>query len=257
MAETHPNFRAGWELEAARNYGIEYGKGAPAPALLPEEPGFSLDLATLWRDLMQLKWFAPSGFCSSTHCFLVLSRDEARGELRPAVARALSTLEKVLAGESPKVLAYDGSVSTSTVAARCAIGMQSIGGETKVSAAPLLFLLAAHAARGTDLGSALVRPITSSESQRWLVRYERPDLEFGASLTDAEREVVRLLLEGRNHAQMSQIRQRSERTIANQLGSAFRKLGATGRTGLVAKLLRERERERDSKPDANPKQRLH
>ena len=101
--------------------------------------------------------------------------------------------------------------------------------------------------------SALVRPITGAENERWLVRYQRPDLEFEASLSEAEYQVVRLLVEGRSHAQMSQIRARSERTIANQLGSAFRKLGASGRTALIAQLLRQRQ----SKPDSDPEQRLH
>lgn len=202
---------------------------------------------------MRLKWFASAGFCSSTHCFLVLERHKTEPRVTPALARALTTLESVLTGESPKVLAYEGSVSTSTVAARCGIGLQSIAAETTVSAAPALLLVAAHTARGMKLGGALVRPITGAEGERWLVRYERPDRQFAASLTEAECEVVRLLVEGRSHAQMSRIRERSERTIANQLGSAFRKLGASGRTALVAQLLRQRR----SKPDSDAEQRLH
>ncbi|HYQ02436.1 MAG TPA: helix-turn-helix transcriptional regulator [Polyangiaceae bacterium] len=165
----------------------------------------------------------------------------------------MSTLERVLAGESPKVLAYEMDVSTSTVATRCAIGMQTIGCEATASTAPTLFLLAAHAARGMKLGPALVRALPDAERERWLVGYRRPDQELSASLTDAECGVVRLLVEGRSHAEMSRIRQRSQRTIANQLGSAFRKLGTSGRTALVAELLRQQH----SKSDADPQQRLH
>ena len=254
MAETPPDFRVIPEIDNAPSYAIDdYGNRALLQFSPVDEQKFSIDLGTLWRDLTRLKWFASAGFCSSTHCFLVLERHKGELQVSRAVARALTTLERVLTGESPKALAYEGSVSTSTVAARCGIGLQSIAAETTVSAAPVLLLLAAHTARGMKLGSALVRPITGAESERWLVRYERPDRQFKAALSEAECEVVRLLVEGRSHAQMSRIRERSERTIANQLGSAFRKLGASGRTALVAQLLQQHQ----SKPDSDAEQRLH
>jgi len=254
VAETPPDSRVIPRIDSAPSYRMDdCGNRALLQFSPADKPKFSLDLGTLWSDLKRLKWFVSAGFCSSTHCFLVLERHRAELPVTRAVARALTTLERVLTGESPKVLAYEESVSTSTVAARCGVGLQSIAAETTVSAAPVLILLAAHSARGIKLGSALVRPITGAEGERWLVRYERTDREFKAALSEAECEVVRLLVEGRSHAQMSRIRNRSERTIANQLGSAFRKLGASGRTALVAQLLRQCQ----SKPDTDAEQRLH
>ena len=255
MAETQRDFRGNSGIDSATNYGIE--DSAPralalVPPSAPQQRQFTIDLATLWRELVSLKWFTSAGFCSATHCFLVLERHEPPTELKPTLVRALKTLERVLTGESPKVLAYDSSVSQSTVAARCGMALSHIGVESTVSAAPTLFILAAHAARGMKLGSALVRPMAGAK-ERFLVRYERPDRNWQGSLTEAEVEVVRLLIEGRTHAQMSQIRDRSERTIANQLGAAFRKVGVSGRTALVAELLRHEQ----SKADANAEQRVH
>ena len=252
MAETQRDLRA----SSAIDYAIDEPK-ARAAALVsspPSEPRqFAIDLANLWRDLSSLRWFASAGFCSSTHCFLVLERREAPADTKPTLARALKTLERVLTGESPKSVAYDLSVSQSTVATRCSMALQQMGVESTVSAAPMLFILAAHAARGMNLGNAHARPMTGANEHRILVRYERPDRRWGTRLTEAELQVVKLLIEGRTHPQMSHIRNRSERTIANQLASAFRKLGASGRTALVAELLRQEQ----SKADPNSELRLH
>lgn len=55
-----------------------------------------------------------------------------------------------------------------------------------------------------------------------------------APLSAAEGEVVRLALEGLSNAEIATRRQRAERTIANQLISAFRKLGVVSRQELFA-----------------------
>lgn len=195
-----------------------------------------LDLATLWHELIAGKWFVRSGFCSETECFLVLEPRAQVGSRRPP-QHVVNMLEQVLTGESQKVLAIDASLSRSTIATRCAGCLRNFGKEHTLSRVPILILLAAHAARGMKLGAASVRHISGEANERWLVSYERPDGLLRAALSDAEREVTRLLVEGRTHSQMARVRNTSPRTIANQLGSSFRKLGVSGRTALVSKLL--------------------
>lgn len=55
-----------------------------------------------------------------------------------------------------------------------------------------------------------------------------------AALSDAEREVVDGVLAGLSNAAIAKRRGTSERTVGNQLHSASRKLGVSGRSGLVA-----------------------
>ena len=55
------------------------------------------------------------------------------------------------------------------------------------------------------------------------------------SLTAAEREVITALLEGKSHAEIAARRGRSADTVAKQAGSAFRKLGVSSRSELVAR----------------------
>lgn len=53
-------------------------------------------------------------------------------------------------------------------------------------------------------------------------------------LTDAEREVVAAILDGKSNAAIAAARGRSPRTVANQINSVFRKLGVGSRAELVA-----------------------
>jgi DNA-binding CsgD family transcriptional regulator len=56
----------------------------------------------------------------------------------------------------------------------------------------------------------------------------------GKGLTPAESDVVAQILKGRSNAQIAALRDASERTVANQIANAFRKLGVTSRLELVA-----------------------
>lgn len=69
--------------------------------------------------------------------------------------------------------------------------------------------------------------------------------EPGASLstlTPAEREVVRGLLQGLSNAEIATNRKTSGRTVANQIAAVFRKLDVSSRAELAALLSGERHR---------------
>jgi DNA-binding NarL/FixJ family response regulator len=59
-------------------------------------------------------------------------------------------------------------------------------------------------------------------------------------LTAAEREVIAAVLDGKSNAQIASDRGRAERTVANQIASAFRKLSVRSRSELAAALAVER-----------------
>jgi DNA-binding CsgD family transcriptional regulator len=73
----------------------------------------------------------------------------------------------------------------------------------------------------------------------------RPDLSFPVPLSRAEAAVVRELVAGRSHAQISDSRATSPRTVANQLATVFKKFGVSGRGAIVHQLIQhslERQR---------------
>jgi DNA-binding NarL/FixJ family response regulator len=56
------------------------------------------------------------------------------------------------------------------------------------------------------------------------------------SLSDAERAVARALIAGASNGQIAAARRTSVRTVANQVSSLLRKLGARSRTEAIAAL---------------------
>jgi DNA-binding CsgD family transcriptional regulator len=68
--------------------------------------------------------------------------------------------------------------------------------------------------------------------------YELPRWDFPESLTPAERNVLERVLAGESHGEVAQARGISTRTVANQVASAFKKLGVRSRMELAAKLER-------------------
>ncbi len=63
-----------------------------------------------------------------------------------------------------------------------------------------------------------------------------PEYQLPDSLTNAERDVVDMLLRGHSNAEIGEHRGTSVRTVANQVAAVFRKLGVTSRAALMAKL---------------------
>jgi DNA-binding CsgD family transcriptional regulator len=74
------------------------------------------------------------------------------------------------------------------------------------------------------------------------VSARRPDLTQWRALSTAEREVVGLLFERYQNADIARLRHTSTRTIANQLCSVMHKLGARGRSEIVARLIERAQR---------------
>jgi DNA-binding CsgD family transcriptional regulator len=74
-----------------------------------------------------------------------------------------------------------------------------------------------------------------------LVVFRLPATEVRSpgKLSDAEREVARLVVEGLTNGAIAERRGTSLRTVANQLASIFRKLDVRSRSELVTRLLGE------------------
>jgi len=66
-----------------------------------------------------------------------------------------------------------------------------------------------------------------------LFSFPFPDVELPPGLTEAEREVVRGVLDGRSNAQIASERGTSTNTVANQLRLVYAKLGVSGRLELA------------------------
>jgi DNA-binding NarL/FixJ family response regulator len=85
-----------------------------------------------------------------------------------------------------------------------------------------------------DLSAA--HTLTEDDGALLILSYPLDDLPAPPELTRAETEVVRAALRGRSNAEIAQTRGSAERTVANLLARAFRKLGIHSRAELAARL---------------------
>jgi DNA-binding CsgD family transcriptional regulator len=74
----------------------------------------------------------------------------------------------------------------------------------------------------------------------YVFQIPKPNGALPDALTDAEREVVALVLEGSSNADIARQRSTSTRTVANQIASILRKLAVKNRSELVHRLLSAR-----------------
>ena len=198
----------------------------------------SVPLATLWQDLISGRSVIVGSRCNAERCFLEL---ESSAKPAPNIPpQRLQILQRILTGSTQKVVADDLKLAVSTIAAACSYSLQRMGQQRLPSRAPLLLMLAAHAARGVHLPDARKTPTPAPN--RWELSVERPDRKLSQQLTNAERAVLGLVLEGQTHAQIARARGVSTRTVANQLALVFKKFGACGRGALVARLVRDGSR---------------
>ena len=80
--------------------------------------------------------------------------------------------------------------------------------------------------------------VVSKSSDLAVFAFPIPTPELPTNLSDAEREVVQLALAGMSNQQIARCRGCASRTIANQLASAFRKVGVHSRAELAARFCR-------------------
>jgi DNA-binding NarL/FixJ family response regulator len=160
---------------------------------------------------------------------------------RRLTRKKLDVLERVLLRGGQKPVAAELGLAPSTVAIISGNCLRAMGLECGASRTPLALALAVHALYGrTDLSTARLSQLTHRGTPYTIMSAARPDQRFADELSPAELAVTRLLIEGMSHAQIGVVRHTSLRTVANQLASAFHKLGVSGRCELVCRLLAPR-----------------
>jgi DNA-binding NarL/FixJ family response regulator len=191
------------------------------------------DLATLWHELCARAVRCVEIRHEAGRCFAVLEKTPDAGT-PPSLH--LRLLERRFAGESQKCLAVDLGVSASTVSAYAATTLSRLGYDGPVSRTPILFVMASLAAQGFPTQARLEE---IRDDGRWVLSVRVPGESFKDRLSHSELQVALLSIEGFSHGEIARLRGSSTRTVANQLASAFRKLGVSGRSELRAKAVRE------------------
>jgi DNA-binding NarL/FixJ family response regulator len=198
----------------------------------------ALEMPKLWADLLTGQASIVDAFFSAERSYLVLSTDQ-RAPLLPPPESRFRLLERFLAGTSHKAAAIDGGLACSTVAFACRQCLTFMGLSCLPSKAPPLLFLLAHSAQGSRSTIPVwAREFEQSGSLRRIVAAPRFESRFAQLLSPAAYQVMRLLVEGKTHAEIAATRGTAERTIANQLATVFTSIRVSGRSGLINHLIR-------------------
>jgi DNA-binding CsgD family transcriptional regulator len=181
-----------------------------------------------WEGLVHGRWSLVDRFDSDGKRFVVAIRnDPDYSDPRGLTPRERQVAEFVGLGRATKEISYILGVSVSAVNACTAHAQEKLGLRS-------LTELAAFFAQG-GLRCKLAEVAVAGETLL-VGAYPLVNERRVASLTVAEREIVVQLISGSTNSDIARRRGSSERTVANQLQSIFRKLGARSRAELAASL---------------------
>lgn len=204
-----------------------------------ETCGTAWPLGRVWVDLVEGRAKAADWFCAEKQCVLIL-----RARLEPELAefrnswRNLEILRRVLRGDAQKTIAIELRISASTVTTAATQCVGAMGFDCGARRIPIVLMMAAH--EEARHGARTLARTTTFEYEGATYRVlstGRPDASLLQSLSQAERDIVGLLVERRSNSEIGRIRSTSTRTVANQLSSVLRKLEVPGRIGVLSKLV--------------------
>jgi DNA-binding CsgD family transcriptional regulator len=233
FSETHVKAPPKLRVESARSIASPRGLWQVLIEDCADE-GTEVDLRRVWVSLEAGEAGALDAFLTERHAVVVV--DPRTGSRSASNERNLSFLRYTVECASVTAAAIDFDVSASAGSLRMSNALRGMGLAASGLRIPLPVALLAHAAACPR--PHLARRISDPAQPELAVIYTaRPDLAWRPSFPPAEWEATKLLVEGLTHAEIAKARRVAKRTVANQLSSAFRRLGVSGRLELVRQLL--------------------
>jgi DNA-binding NarL/FixJ family response regulator len=200
------------------------------------EAASGFELRLLWERLRTGAWVFSDTFSTSERSYAVLRSPVEPNPLNP---RKLRILERILLGTQAKVVAIEDCCSLSSVTTAMQDTLRAMGLDCRTSQASVLLTMAATAVFRHEFSNQQGRlcAVHANAEPYVVISALRPDRQFPVELSLAEAAVLRSLIAGSSHAEISDERSRSPRTVANQLATAFRKLGVSGRRAIIERLI--------------------
>jgi len=223
------------------------GKVGGIGSRLPDE---AVNLAYLWTGLIDGSCKVEQTQFSAQTCTLVVSRGHRASRARAALGqRDLEILNQSLLDGARKPVAANFELCPSSIAEILRRSFAFMGLSCWPSRIPLIVVMAAHARHAQASLATEQRSIAKDQPRlQQTVSVSRPDSELAGYLSAAEYAVTRLLIEGKSYAEMGELRHTSPRTVANQLASAFGRLGVSGRAELLCLLAKRQVAQWQSRP---------
>lgn len=186
-----------------------------------------------WDHVISGRWAPIDSFeCDATQ-YVIAQRNTPDAQRRNALTkREQAVLAAAAQGVSNKCIAYDQEISQASVSTILARMRERLNARTAAELARLLWVLrpADYQPTSTSIGHWVI------DSQEY-VTFSRAPAETAsvAGLTASERMVFQAVIAGFSTGAIAAMRGSSERTLANQLGSIFRKLNVGSRAEMRAR----------------------
>jgi DNA-binding CsgD family transcriptional regulator len=188
--------------------------------------------SALWKEITAGNRKIVLNHLSDERCYLVMCERRAEEHDSTRQSRSLHLLKQVLAANAQKPVALDLRMSPSMVASMLKQYLTALGFPCQPSKVPIALMMLAQTAASEPAISWRQSEFSQDGNRYVVASAARPDLAFKRLLSPAQYEVMRLLIEGHTYAEIADVRRTSVRTVANQLGSTFRRLHVSGRLQL-------------------------
>jgi DNA-binding NarL/FixJ family response regulator len=178
----------------------------------------------LWPEWLAGRWSLFDAFTAGGVRYIVAIRNPEPIAARRALGpRERIVLEHVLEGRSGKWTAVELKLSESVIARTLRLALDKLGApDTAMLAGVQVLAFEPLHGVGAELDLAIARTAPAARSL--------------ANLSDAERSIVTDLFGGKRIPAIALERGTSPRTVAHQISSVYRKLGASSRRELLALL---------------------
>ncbi|RYZ09237.1 MAG: LuxR family transcriptional regulator [Myxococcales bacterium] len=187
--------------------------------------------SALWLDLVSGRLEILQTRANQGRCELTLGAREVPA--RPLQTRGRDILERTLLGERRKVIAYDLGVSVSMLALTLKGVLASLGLSCKPALVPSALVMLIHGARGPCAPVGLFIGDCSHAGRRITFVTQVLDDSILRRLSPSQRAVMSLVANGRSCTEIAARRNRSARTVINQVAAASRRLGVSSRFDLL------------------------
>jgi DNA-binding CsgD family transcriptional regulator len=209
-----------------------------------EQDGDSLDATAVWQGVVSGSWSVVEQFDDAGERWFVAVKSSAGRPGRPALTeRELEIVTLASLGHANKLIGYEVGLSSSAVASQLTSAARKLGVSSRKVLLHAFAVLGEEPARRRTASQheSARRDAPPARTTRFLHGGEEFAVirialapELPSSLTAAERQVTRMIIEGLSNAEIAARRQTSVRTVANQLRSIYAKLAVGSRRQLCS-----------------------
>jgi DNA-binding NarL/FixJ family response regulator len=202
----------------------------------------------IWQAVIAGRWSLVAQFDSDEHrCFVARKNAAAGPGASTLSARERQIVAYASLGHANKLIAYELGLCSSTVAAQITSATRKLGVSSRKTLLHAFAVLGGGLPeRGNPVDASNPPVVRCADPTVRVTRFLHDEQDFvviriaiapklPASLTTAEREVAKLVIEGLSNAEIAERRKTSVRTVANQLRSIYAKLAVGSRRQLCSR----------------------